>query len=106
MKNDMEVKGRLKWYLRWPIILNIIVGLMAIGAVLMDHSLGILMGVFFLMHLIFSVIVSFYSKPAIMEELINFGLHFGLVQKNFFTNWKCHMGFLIAQEDLCGGMMR
>ena len=81
MKNDMEVKGRLKWYLRWPIILNIIVGLMAIGAILVDHRLGILMGIFFLMHFIFSVIVTFYSKPAIMEELINFGLHFGQVQK-------------------------
>ena len=81
MKNDMEVKGRLKWYLRWPIILNILVGFMAIGAVLIDRKVGILMGIFFLMHLIFSVIVTFYSKPAIMEELINFGLHFGQVQK-------------------------
>ena len=94
MKNDMEVKGRLKWYLRWPIILNIIVGLMAIGAVLMDHSLGILMGVFFLMHLIFSVIVSFYSKPAIMEELINFGLHFGQVQKKLLHELEVPYGVL------------
>ena len=94
MKNDMEVKGRLKWYLRWPIILNIIVGLMAIGAVLMDHSLGILMGIFFLMHLIFSVIVSFYSKPAIMEELINFGLHFGQVQKKLLHELEVPYGVL------------
>ena len=59
MKNDMEVKGRLKWYLRWPIILNIIVGLMTIGAILIDCNVGILMGIFFLMHLIFSVIVTY-----------------------------------------------
>ena len=94
MKNDMEVKGRLKWYLRWPIILNIIVGLMAIGAILIDHRLGILMGIFFLMHFIFSVIVTFYSKPAIMEELINFGLHFGQVQKKLLHELEVPYGVL------------
>ena len=94
MKNDMEVKGRLKWYLRWPIVLNIIVGLMAIGAILVDHSLGILMGIFFLMHFVFSVIVTFYSKPAIMEELINFGLHFGQVQKKLLHELEVPYGVL------------
>ena len=63
MKNDMEVKGRLKWYLRWPIILNLIVGLMTIGAILINRQVGIFMGIFFLMHLAFSAIVTFYSKP-------------------------------------------
>lgn len=94
MKNDMEVKGRLKWYLRWPIILNILVGFMAIGAVLIDRKVGILMGIFFLMHLIFSVIVTFYSKPAIMEELINFGLHFGQVQKKLLHELEVPYGVL------------
>ena len=94
MKNDMEVKGRLKWYLRWPIILNIIVGLMTIGAILIDCNVGILMGIFFLMHLIFSVIVTFYSKPAIMEELINFGLHFGQVQKKLLHELDVPYGVL------------
>ena len=41
MRNDMEVKGRLKWYLRWPIILNIIVGIMTLGVVLIDHKAGV-----------------------------------------------------------------
>ena len=46
MNNDMEIKGRLKWYLRWPIILNIIVAAMAIGVFVLDHQAGILMGIF------------------------------------------------------------
>lgn len=81
MKNDMEIKGRLKWYLRWPIILNIIVGFMTLGVTVIDHKAGMLMGAFFLVHLVFSIVVSFYSKPAITEELINFGLQYGQVQK-------------------------
>ena len=94
MKNDMEVKGRLKWYLRWPIILNLIVGLMTIGAILINRQVGIFMGIFFLMHLAFSVIVTFYSKPAIMEELINFGLHFGQVQKKLLHELEVPYGVL------------
>lgn len=58
----MEIKGRLKWYLRWPIILNIIVAAMAIGVFVLDHQAGILMGVFFLVHLIFSIVVLLLFK--------------------------------------------
>ena len=94
MRKDMEVKGRLKWYLRWPIILNIIVGLMTIGVILLHRTAGIMMGIFFLMHLVLSVIVTFYSKPAIMEELINFGLHFGQVQKKLLHELEVPYGVL------------
>ena len=101
MRNDMEVKGRLKWYLRWPIILNIIVGIMTLGVVLIDHKAGGLMGVFFLVHLIFSIVVSFYSKPAIMEELINFGLQYGQIQKKLLHELEIPYGVL----DSSGKMM-
>ena len=98
MRNDMEIKGRLKWYLRWPIILNIIVGVMTLGVTVIDHKAGALMGVFFLVHLIFSVVVSFYSKPAIMEELINFGLQFGQVQKKLLHELEVPYGVLDVGE--------
>ena len=97
----MEVKGRLKWYLRWPIILNIIVGIMTLGVVLIDHKAVGLMGVFFLVHLIFSIVVSFYSKPAIMEELINFGLQYGQIQKKLLHELEIPYGVL----DSSGKMM-
>ena len=94
MRNDVEIKGRLKWYLRWPIILNIIVGIMTLGVTVIDHKAGALMGVFFLVHLIFSVVVSFYSKPAITEELINFGLQYGQVQKKLLHELEVPYGVL------------
>lgn len=100
MGNNMEVRGRLKWYLRWPIILNIIVGLMAIGVIIIDHRAGLLVGIFFLFHLIFSVIVSFYSKPAIMEELIDFGLQFGQVQKKLLHELEVPYGVLDSEGKI------
>lgn len=103
MNNDMEIKGRLKWYLRWPIILNIIVAAMAIGVFALDHQAGILMGVFLLVHLIFSIVVSFYSKPAITEELINFGLEYGQVQKKLLHDLEVPYGVLDASGKLMWG---
>ena len=103
MNNDMEIKGRLNWYLRWPIILNIIVAAMAIGVFVLDHQAGILMGVFFLVHLIFSIVVSFYSKPAITEELINFGLEYGQVQKKLLHDLEVPYGVLDASGKLMWG---
>lgn len=100
MKNDMEIKGRLKWYLRWPIILNIIVGFMTLGVTVIDHKAGALMGVFFLVHLVFSIVVSFYSKPAIMEELINFGLQYGQVQKKLLHELEVPYGVLDSTGKL------
>lgn len=103
MNNDMEIKGRLKWYLRWAIILNIIVAAMAIGVFVLDHQAGILMGVFFLVHLIFSIVVSFYSKPAITEELINLGLEYGQVQKKLLHDLEVPYGVLDASGKLMWG---
>lgn len=100
MNNDMEIKGRLKWYLRWPIILNVIVAVMALGVFVIERRAGILMGVFFLVHLIFSIVVSFYSKPAITEELINFGLEYAQVQKKLLHDLEVPYGVLDATGKL------
>ncbi|NCB99364.1 MAG: DHH family phosphoesterase [Clostridia bacterium] len=100
MNNDMEIKGRLKWYLRWPIILNIIVALMTLGVFLVDRRCGCLMGVFFLVHLVFSVLISFYSKPALAEELINFGLEYGQVQKKLLHGLEVPYGVLDSSGKL------
>ena len=96
----MEIKGRLKWYLRWPIILNVIVAVMALGVFVIERRAGILMGVFFLVHLIFSIVVSFYSKPAITEELINFGLEYAQVQKKLLHDLEVPYGVLDATGKL------
>ena len=74
---------------------------MTLGVVLIDHKAGGLMGVFFLVHLIFSIVVSFYSKPAIMEELINFGLQYGQIQKKLLHELEIPYGVL----DSSGKMM-
>lgn len=94
MNNDMEIKGRLKWYLRWPIILNIIVAMMALAVFFVNKQAGSLMGVFFLVHLLFSLLVTFYSKPAITDELINFGLEYGQVQKKLLHDLEVPYGVL------------
>lgn len=76
---------------------------MAIGVFILDHQAGILMGVFFLVHLIFSIVVSFYSKPAITEELINFGLEYGQVQKKLLHDLEVPYGVLDASGKLMWG---
>lgn len=103
MNSDMEIKGRLKWYLRWPIILNVVVALMALGVLIIDRRAGLLVGVFFLVHLIFSIVVSFYSKPAITEELINFGLEYGQVQKKLLHDLEIPYGVLDTTGKLMWG---
>lgn len=103
MNNDMEIKGRLKWYLRWPIILNVFVALMVLVVFIINYQAGLLVGVFFLLHLIFSIVVSFYSKPAITEELINFGLEYGQVQKKLLHDLEVPYGVLDTTGKLMWG---
>ena len=111
MSSNMEIKGRLKWYLRWPIILNIFTALMTISVFIMDRRAGGFMCLFFLAHLSFSIMVSLWSKPVITEELVNFGLEYGQVQKKLLHDLEVPYGLLdgngklIWENDVLGKMV-
>ena len=81
MDRNIKIKGRLKWYLRWPILLSVIAAGIVIAAFWVDHRAGYAALIVFAVHVAVALIISLTGKPALTDELINFGLDYGQVQK-------------------------
>ena len=81
MKNSVKLKGKLIAYLRWPVLLVII--LLCINGWLytVDLRAGIILSVACVLYIIFSVIFYKIQKPIIYKDLVDFAAEYGKLQK-------------------------
>ena len=100
MDRNIKIKGRLKWYLRWPILLSVIAAGIVIAAFWVDHRAGYAALIVFAVHVAVALIISLTGKPALTDELINFGLDYGQVQKKLLYDLEVPYGVLDASGKL------
>ena len=100
MDRNIKIKGRLKWYLRWPILMSVIAAGMVAAAFWADRRAGYAALVVFAVHVAAAVIISLTGKPALTDELINFGLDYGQVQRRLLYDLEVPYGVLDASGKL------
>ncbi len=81
MKNQVKLKGQLKSYLRWPLVLSCLLAAMTIGIFIVDYKCGFIAAVCLLCYVIAALIIRSRIKPIIISELVNFALEYGQVQR-------------------------
>ena len=81
MKNQVKLKGQLKSYLRWPIILSCLLVAMTIGIFIVDYKCGFIAALCLICYVIAALVIHSRIKPIIISELVNFALEYGQVQK-------------------------
>ncbi len=82
MKKKLRLKGQLRSYMQWPILLTALLAAMNIWIYVLDVKIGLLMSGFIAVYLITIVILYVYNKPLILNELISFATQYGQVQKS------------------------
>lgn len=82
MKNQVKLKGQLKSYLRWPMILSCLLVAMTIGIFIVDYKCGFIAAACLVCYLIAALVIHTRIKPIIISELVNFALEYGQVQKS------------------------
>lgn len=88
MKNDIKFKGQLKANMRWPLILSVLWLLMVAALFFIDIKAG-LMGVFFLViYLLIAWIVYNHSRGNLMQEMMDFAVSYGQVQKQLLKDFE------------------
>lgn len=88
MKNDIKFKGQLKANMRWPLILSVLWLLMVAALFFIDIKAG-LMGVFFLViYLVIAWIVYNHSRGNLMQEMMDFAVSYGQVQKQLLKDFE------------------
>ena len=80
MKNDLHLKGQLKLYMQWPVIMAILLLAMNIWFYMIDKRAGLLMSIFLVIYMVVVAVLYFYSKSLIFTDLVDFAAQYGLVQ--------------------------
>ncbi|MBR6909130.1 MAG: DHH family phosphoesterase, partial [Lachnospiraceae bacterium] len=81
MKTKMRIKGRLRTYLRFTIYLGILLLVIDIAAFTINRTAGWLLAVFSVVYIAVTLILYFYNKPLIMNELVSFATEYGQIQR-------------------------
>ena len=86
MKKHIKLKGRIKTYLNFAIYLGVLLGVVAVVVSLLDVRAGLLVSLFTMLYLVVTLILYFYNKPLILNELISFATEYGQIQKKLLRD--------------------
>lgn len=97
MKNRIKFQGHLKVYLRWPVLLSLLMIAMNVAVYFMNMRAGALVSIFVACYLVIVIILYYYARPAILKELISFAVHYGQVQKSLMVEFALPYALLDKQ---------
>ena len=81
MKKNVKFKGQLKLYMQWPMFLILLLLAMNAAMYALDIKAGILMSIFVCIYTAIVVVLYYYNKQILINELINFATGYGQIQK-------------------------
>lgn len=81
MKRKIKVKGALKAYLQWPVMLSLLLIAMNLSIHLVDRQAGIIMTGFVIVYVLIALFLYFFKRPYIVGDLIRYAADYGQVQK-------------------------
>ncbi|MGF0034173.1 DHH family phosphoesterase [Bariatricus sp. SGI.154] len=79
-KEKVQLKGQLKLFIQWPMIMAVLLVAMNIWIFVIDRRAGLLMIIFVLIYIVMVGILYVYSKSIIMKDLLEFAAQYGIVQ--------------------------
>ena len=87
MDGKIKIKGHLKFYMQWPVILSILLIVMDVLVFSVSVNAGTLVSIFLAAYILVVVFLYFHSKTMIMNELISFATQYGQVQKTLLNEF-------------------
>ena len=87
MDGKIKIKGHLKFYMQWPVILSILLIVMDALVFSVSVKAGTLVSIFLAAYILVVVFLYSHSKTMIMNELISFATQYGQVQKTLLNEF-------------------
>ncbi len=88
MKSKIKLKGQLRNYMYWPLILTILLAIMNVPVYMVNQKLGAVFTGFVILYFIIVLCAYWYNKPVILNELINFATRYGTVQRRLLDEFE------------------
>ncbi len=103
MRKKIKVKGALKLYLDWPILLSILLIGMNISIYFVDQKAGTIVTLFVLLYIIFAIFLYLVKRNAIVGDLVRYAADYGQVQKQLLKEMALPYGILDCEGKLLWG---
>ena len=100
MKSKMKLSGQLRSYLRWPLILSILMLVMNIGMYFVDVMAGMWFTLFFAVYVIAAAVLYYRQRPQVINELITLATEYGQVQKHLIQELALPYAVMDSQGKL------
>lgn len=98
MKNkNMRLKGQLRMYMQWPLIMTILLLAMNIWMYMADQKAGLTMTVFVIIYAIIVGLLYFYNRSLILADLIQFSTQYKGIQNTLLK--ELTVPYAIILED-------
>ena len=81
-----EYRRQLRLYVSWPIIISCLMALFAVIMLFLDTKTGITACVFAVIMIALSITVRLLNKNAIANDMVNFAVRYGQVQKELIRD--------------------
>lgn len=98
MKNkNMRLKGLLRMYMQWPLIMTILLLAMNIWMYMTDQKAGLTMTVFVIIYVVIVGLLYFYNRSLILADLIQFSTQYKGIQNTLLK--ELTVPYAIILED-------
>ena len=96
-KNKMRLKGQLRMYMRWPLIMTVLLLAMNIWMYMIDKKAGLMLSVFIILYFVIASVLYFYNRSLILADLIQFSTQYKGIQNTLLK--ELALPYAIALED-------
>ena len=97
MKNKMQLKGKLKMYMQWPLIMFVLLVAMNIWIYAVDRRAGITMSVFIVIYICIAAFLYFYNRSMVLADLVQFASQYRGVQNVLLK--KLAIPYILVADD-------
>ena len=86
--NNVKLKGKLRTYLYWPLLLTVMLIIMNVILYIKDVRAGGMFSGFVVVYFVVMLLSYLHNKPLLINELINFATQYGTVQKELLNEFE------------------
>ena len=100
MKQDVKLKGQLKYYMLSPLLMIVVFTVLNIWIFCIDKKAGAVMAAFVIVYAVVVGILYYYNNSVIMADLIEFAAQYGIIQNTLLKELSIPYAILLSDGKI------
>ena len=96
MKNDIKLKGQLRFYMQCPLLMIILLAFLNVWIFFVDRKAGAFMAFFVVIYGVLVGSMYYYSRTSFMADMVEFAAQYGIVQNTLLKELTIPYAILLA----------